>query len=102
MVYKFIVMTTLTPTQQQFIRDNFKTMLYKDIAAKISTQDAPVTENKVQYFCYNNNLRKQVRKGRGRRYIRQPIPAPVKTGKHWPADHTNKSREDYINYYLSL
>lgn len=90
-------MTTLTTTQQQYIRDNYKTMLYKDIAASIGT-----TENKVQYFCYNNNFRKQVRKGRGRRYIRQCIPPPVKTGKHWPPDHTNKSREDYINYYLSL
>lgn len=89
--------TTLTPTQQQYIRDNYLTMLYKDIAANIGT-----TEGRVQYFCYSHNLRKQVRKGRGRRYIRQPIPAPVKTGKHWPADHQNKSSEDYINYYLGL
>lgn len=95
-------MTTLTTTQQQFIRDNYRTMLYADIAAKISTAESPVTENKVQYYCYSHNLRKQVKKGRGRRYIRQPIPPPVKTGKHWPADHQNKSREDYINYYLGL
>lgn len=89
-------MTTLTTTQQQFIRDNYKTMLYKDIATSIGT-----TEGKVQYFCYSHNLRKQVRKGRGRRYIRQPIPAPVKTGKHWPADHTNISREQHVERILN-
>ena len=88
---------TLTPTQQQFIRDNYRTMMYKDIAKEIST-----TVSRVQAFCYNHNLRKQADKGKGKKYAREPIPAPVKVGKHWPADHQNKSREDYINYYLSL
>lgn len=88
---------TLTPSQQQFIRDNYRTMMYKDIAAKIGT-----TESRVQYFCYNNNLQKQAGKGKGKNYVREPIPAPVKVGKYWPADHQNKSREDYVNYYLGL
>lgn len=87
----------LTPTQQQFIRDNYATMMYKDIAKAINT-----TESRVQSFCYNHNLRKKANKGKGRKYVREPIPAPVKTGKHWPADHQNKSREDYINYYFGL
>lgn len=90
-------MTALTPSQQQFIRDNYRTMLYKDIAKEIG-----MTESRVQYFCYHHNLRKQASKGKGKKHVREPIPAPVKTGKHWPADHQNKSREDYINYYLSL
>ena len=71
--------------------------MYKDIAKKLGT-----TESRVQAFCYSHNLRKQADWGKGKKYVREPIPAPVKTGKHWPADHQNKSREDYINYYLGL
>jgi hypothetical protein len=91
MKYKF------TPDHEKFIRDNYRTMLYKDIAAKIIN-----TENRVQYFCYSHNLRKQAGKGKDKGYVRAPIPASVKTGKHWPADHTNKDREYYVNYYLGL
>jgi len=90
-----------TPDQEKFIRDNYRTMLYKDIAAHLGAEEG-ATESRVQYFCYSHNLRKQAGKGKGKRYVRQPIPAPVKTGKHWPADHTNKDREYYVNYYLSL
>lgn len=88
----------LTPTQQQFIRDNYKTMTHYAMAVELK-----IKETNVAYFCRLNNLRKtEIKRSYKTRVKKIIVPEPVKNIKRPPADHTNKSREDYVNYWLGL
>jgi hypothetical protein len=94
----------LTPEQEAFIRNNYATMEYKDIAAEID-----MNINTLYWWCKEHGLRKR-RIGRKRDINKKTKqmakimalkPAAVKTGKYWPADHTNPSREDHVERILN-
>jgi hypothetical protein len=86
----------LTKKQETFIRNNYKTMSHFAISVAVD-----LTENQVAYFCRKNKLIKsKAERGPYRKNI--IAPAPEKKTNHLPADHTNISREQHIERWLSV
>jgi hypothetical protein len=89
----------LTPTQQSFIREHYRTMTHFAIGAELG-----LSENKVAYFCKLNNMRKAktVRGSFVKRVKPAPAPEMVKPKiRRPPAVYGNTSREETIDKYLN-
>lgn len=88
-----------TPEQEAFIRSNYEEMTHEQMAVALH-----ISVSRVSYFCNLHNLRKKKPKSvfKNKYASKRPIPAPVKTGRYWPADHDNPSREDHINRILNM
>lgn len=87
----------LTRAQEAYIREHYMSMFHREIAAELGIKEAQVA-----YFCRMNNLRKTKPKPFKKKYRREMIPAPVKIGNHWPADHHNVSREQHVDRILNM
>lgn len=87
----------MTIDQMLFIRNNYKNYTHQALADHLNLR-----ETQVSWFCRRYNLKgNNLKEPPKPKYSREPIPEKVKDGKYWPPDHTNKSREDYVNFYLS-
>lgn len=87
----------LTRAQEAYIREHYQNMYHRVMAAELG-----IKETRVAHFCRVNNLRKTSPKTFKKKCTREMIPAPVKPGKHWPADHQNISREQHVERILNM
>ena len=86
-----------TEEQKQFIKDNYQTMLYEDIAVALN-----LSLHSIHGYCFRHGFKK---KGRDR-----VIPPPKKIIPYKPeaamnrppAIYSNRDREQVIDYYLNL
>lgn len=87
----------MTIDQILYIREYHKKYTHRALADQLKLK-----ETQVSSFCRRYNLKSnKLQDPFNLKCSREPIPIKVKTGKYWPPDHTNKSREDYVNFYLS-
>lgn len=87
----------ITIDQKIYIRNNYQNLTTSELATYLN-----LSKNQIASFCRNNKMKKEKpKKIIKSKYLREPLSVPMKTGKFWPPDHTNKSREDIINFYLS-
>ena len=86
----------LTSEQKQFIRDHFKEMSRKGMAAELN-----VSFKKVEALCVAENLKMSRFISRGL-YKAKVDDTPKPKIKRPPAHYSNRSREEVLNYYENL